>query len=175
MGKPTNTEHRETLHGADIAQAIRVIDDSTAKEIQQNLQESRQWGYVPVTSEEKAHHRALNRKLGLLLLSFCAVIYIFNGLDRSNLRNAETNGFTADLGIPASTVNTASSLFFATYVPLAPLSTSIGKRVGQTTWLGIISVGWGALTLGHAFIKTETQLIVLRLFIGLFDAACTRR
>lgn len=55
-------------------------------------------------------------------------------------------------------------------MPLQPVSAAIGKKVGQSYWLGIIGVGWGALTVAHAFIKTETQLIVMRLLIGLFEA-----
>lgn len=155
---------------ADVVQAMQVVDDSAAKEIEQTLQQSRQGGYLPSAAEKKAQHRALNRKLDVFLVPFCALIYLFNGLDRSNLGNAQTNGFTSDLGIPASAVNTATSLFFATYVPLQPVSAAIGKKVGQSYWLGIIGVGWGALTVAHAFIKTETQLIVLRLLIGVFEA-----
>jgi MFS family permease len=170
MSKSNNVEHLETLQASDIVQAKQVIDDTAAREIERTLQQSRQGGYLPATAEEKAQHRALNRKLDLFLVPFCALFYLFNGLDRSNLGNAQTNGFTSDLGIPASAVNTGTSLFFATYVPLQPLSAAIGKKVGQTYWLGIIGIGWGILTLAHAFIKTETQLIVVRLLMGVFES-----
>ncbi|KAJ6102308.1 MFS general substrate transporter [Penicillium sp. IBT 16267x] len=146
------------------------IDTSGAKEIQQELQSSHQGGYIPISAEEKAQHRALNRKLDLYLVPFCALIYLFNGLDRSNLGNAQTNGFTADLGMPATAINTATSLFFATYVPCQPLSAALGKKVGQSYWLGIMGVGWGILTLAHAWVKTEPQLIAIRLLIGVFEA-----
>ena len=51
---------------------------------------------------------------GRIVLPFCVLIYLLNGLDRSNLGNAQTGGFTKDLGIPADTINTATSLFFCT-------------------------------------------------------------
>jgi MFS family permease len=145
-------------------------DCSGIKEIQQELQASRQGGYIPISAEEKAQHRALNRKLDLYLVPFCALIYLFNGLDRSNLGNAQTGGFTTDLNMPASAINTATSLFFATYVPLQPVSASLGKKVGQSYWLGIIGLGWGILTFSHAWVKTEAQLIAVRLLIGVFEA-----
>lgn len=170
MGKLPPSEHLETLPAEEIVHAMQAVDDVAAKEIQTGLQQSRQGGYIPVTAEEKAQHRALNRKFDLYLIPFCALIYLFNGLDRSNLGNAETDNFSKDLGMPSSAVNFATSLFFATYVPLQPFSAAIGKKVGQSYWLGIIGVGWGLLTLGHAFIKNETQLIVLRLFIGVFES-----
>ena len=49
-------------------------------------------GYFPVTAEEKAMSRALNRKLDIFLLPFLSLLYLFNGLDRGNVGNAETEG-----------------------------------------------------------------------------------
>lgn len=49
-------------------------------------------GYYPVTTEEKAINRALNRKLDIFLLPFLSLLYLFNGLDRGNVGNAETQG-----------------------------------------------------------------------------------
>jgi len=155
--------HLESVTAAEVAKDVQAVDANEAKVIHQTLDSSQQGGYTPITAEEKAQHRNLNRKLDLFLVPFCALIYVFNGLDRSNLGNAQTDEFTNDLGMPTSAINTATSLFFATYVPLQPFSASIGKKVGQTYWLGIIGVGWGVLTLGHAFIKTESQLIAIRL------------
>lgn len=106
----SNVEHLETIPAQDVVQAMQVVDDSAAKQLEQKLQQSRQGGYLPATAEEKAQHRALSRKLDLFLVPFCALIYLFNGLDRSNLGNAQTNGFTTELGIPAEAVNTATSL-----------------------------------------------------------------
>lgn len=49
-------------------------------------------GHVPVTNEEKALSRAINRKLDITLLPFLSLLYLFNGLDRGNVGNAETQG-----------------------------------------------------------------------------------
>jgi hypothetical protein len=46
-------------------------------------------GYVPVSA---AKDRALNRKLDIALLPFLSLLYLFNGLDRGNVGNAETQG-----------------------------------------------------------------------------------
>jgi MFS family permease len=162
--------HLESVKPDDLAHDLATVDDAAAKELQRTLAASRQGGYIPINAEEKAQHRALNRKLDLYMVPFLALIYLFNGLDRSNLGNAQTGGFTSDLGMPASAINTATSLFFATYVPLQPFSAALGKKVGQSYWLGIIGLGWGVLTLGHAFVKTESQLIAIRLLIGVCEA-----
>jgi hypothetical protein len=52
-------------------------------------------GYFPVTTEEKALSRALNLKLDLYLLPFLSLLYLFNGLDRGNVGNAQTQGQTS--------------------------------------------------------------------------------
>lgn len=155
---------------AQVAQVLQQVNEKEAEDIQQSLQRSRQGGYIPLTSEERAHHRALNRKFDFLVLPFCVAVYLFNGLDRSNIGNAATNGFTTDLHMPADAINTATTLFFCTFVPLQPVSAAIGKRIGQANWLAFIAFGWGILTLSHAFIKTEQQLIAVRLLIGVFEA-----
>ncbi len=49
-------------------------------------------GYFAVTGEEKAMSRALNRKLDIFLLPFLSLLYLFNGLDRGNVGNAQTQG-----------------------------------------------------------------------------------
>lgn len=49
-------------------------------------------------SEEEAligdvlRSRRVNRKIDLALLPFLSTLYLFNGLDRSNIGNAETQG-----------------------------------------------------------------------------------
>ena len=54
-------------------------------------------GHIPVTVEEKALSRALNRKLDIALLPFLSLLYLFNGLDRGNVGNAETQGMSTGL------------------------------------------------------------------------------
>ena len=49
-------------------------------------------GHVPVTPAEKAVSRALNTKLDVFLLPMLSFLYLFNGLDRGNVGNAETQG-----------------------------------------------------------------------------------
>jgi hypothetical protein len=79
--KPTSsvhTEHAGHLKDAGIAQPAR----------QENLPD----GYYPQTDEEKHLSRSLNRKLDLFLLPFLSLLYLFNGLDRGNVGNAQTQG-----------------------------------------------------------------------------------
>jgi hypothetical protein len=44
------------------------------------------------TQEYEAVSWRLNRKMDIFLLPFLSILYLFNGLDRSNIGNAETQG-----------------------------------------------------------------------------------
>jgi len=44
---------------------------------------------LPVSAQKK---RTVNRKLDAGLLPLLSLLYLFNGLDRSNVGNAETQG-----------------------------------------------------------------------------------
>lgn len=94
---------------------------------------------------------------------------MFNQLDRTNLGNAETAGFTEDLHLPNDAVNTAVSLFYITYLPFIPLASALGRRFGPHRFMGVTLVCWGIITIAHAFVKTDAQLIALRLLMGLAE------
>lgn len=113
MEKPS---HAETVGHTEHVNALDLKEDAKEDvvQLQSALEHSKLGGYFPLTPEEKHRHRALNRKFDLFVLPFCVMVYLLNGLDRSNLGNAQTNGFTTDLGMPATAVNTATSLFFCT-------------------------------------------------------------
>ncbi len=81
MAEKQGLDHLET--------GISPVDDLRSKE---NVPA----GHVPVTQEEKTLSRALNRKLDTFLLPFLSLLYLFNGLDRGNVGNAETQGASND-------------------------------------------------------------------------------
>jgi hypothetical protein len=97
-------------------------------------------GYIPDTTEEKALSRSLNLKLDSFLLPFLSLLYLFNGLDRGNVGNAETQGFTDDIGAKADDLNLAVSLFFTTFVVFQPFSSAVGWWVGPKWWIPFIMV-----------------------------------
>jgi len=82
----------------------------------------------------------------------------------------QTVNFTHDIGIPATAVNNAVSLFFITFIVFQPISAGIGKIVGAKYWIAFIMTGWGVFTMAHAWVKSEGMLIAFRLMIGVFEA-----
>ncbi|MDI1492718.1 MAG: hypothetical protein OHK93_004500 [Ramalina farinacea] len=134
---------QETLDDASAGKIAQehdhIVDDVDADGLKRELETSHQDGYAATLTEERSQQLALNRNLDIDLLPSCVLINLCNGLDRSNLGN----DFTIDLDIWPNAFNTATSLFFAAYVPLQPVSAAIVKKVGQPLFLGIIGLGWG--------------------------------
>ncbi|KAJ4985597.1 major facilitator superfamily transporter [Stagonosporopsis vannaccii] len=114
--------------------------------------------------------RRVNRKIDTALLPFLSTLYLFNGLDRSNVGNAETQGFSTEMGATPDDLNLAVSLFFITFVLLQPPSAAMGRWLGAKHWITIMMLGWGTFTLAHAFIRGKASLIAIRLMVGAFEA-----
>jgi hypothetical protein len=108
--------------------------------------------------EEQASSRRLNRKMDIALLPFLSLLYLFNGLDRSNIGNVETQGrrkigvkraaisanveigFSRDIGATPDDLNLAVSLFFVPFVLLQPASAAVGRWLGARHWITIMMV-----------------------------------
>lgn len=49
-------------------------------------------GFVPSSPEEAELSRRVNRKMDFAMLPLLSLVYLFNGLDKGNIGNAETQG-----------------------------------------------------------------------------------
>lgn len=135
----------------------------------------------PKDSELQEHdakaHRRLRRKIDVRLIPLCAWLYLLNYLDRSNIGNAKIlNSETGDsllqvLHMDSQKYSIAITLFAVAYSAFDIPSNWILKHyVRPSRWLGLLCFGWGALTLGFAFLHTYAGALVLRVFIGMFEA-----
>ena len=127
--------------------------------------------------EDPERSKRLRLKVDLRFLPLCAFIYLLNYLDRGNIgaakiMNEETKDDILDAtGTTTYGYSTAVSLFSLAYATFEIPSNWIMKRfVRPSLWLGFLLFGWGALTLGFTGVQTYPQIVVLRFFIGVFEA-----
>ena len=112
----------------------------------------------------------VRRKLDYILLPFLAILFLLNSLDKSNIGNAETAGFTKDTGLAASDLNFALAFFFAFFVALQPVGAALGRRYGMARWVpGCMSL-WGLCTILHIWVRKRWELVVLRVAIASLEA-----
>jgi len=127
--------------------------------------------------EDPQRTKRLRLKVDLKFLPLCAFIYLLNYLDRGNIgaakiMNEETNDdILSATGTTTYGYSTAVSLFSLAYATFEIPSNWIMKRfVRPSLWLSFLLFGWGALTLGFTGVQTYAQIVILRFFIGVFEA-----
>lgn len=75
-----------------------------------------------------------------------------------------------DLKLSSNEYSIALVVFFVTYVAFEPPSNMILVRWKPSLYLPTIMAIWGALTCVMAAIQDFNHLVVLRIFVGVFEA-----
>ncbi|KAK3726074.1 hypothetical protein LTR37_000222 [Vermiconidia calcicola] len=125
---------------------------------------------IGLRTHGSALDRRTKRKLDWILLPFLAVLFLLNSLDKSNVGNAETAGFTRDAGLQPEDLNTSMAFFFAFFVVLQPVGAALGRKFGMHRFVPACMSLWGVCTLLHMWIQTKTQLILLRIAIACLES-----
>ncbi|KAI0166961.1 MFS general substrate transporter [Hypoxylon sp. FL1284] len=112
---------------------------------------------------------AVRRKLDWQLVPTVTVLYLLCFLDRINIGNARIQGMEQELDLYGYRFNIATSIFYIVYLTIEVPSNIILKRVGPRFYLPGLVVGFGAVSLGTAFVKTFAQLCVVRALLGIFE------
>lgn len=110
------------------------------------------------------------RKLDFILLPFLALLFLLNSLDKSNIGNAETAGFTRDAGLSPNDLNISMACFFAFFVALQPVGAALGRKFGMARWVPTCMSFWGLSTILHIWVRRRWQLICLRVTIATLEA-----
>lgn len=121
--------------------------------------------------------RRVTRKIDMRLVPLCAFVYLVNYLDRSNIGNGKIlNQETGDsllqrTGMTSVGYSITLTIFGIAYSVFDIPANFIMKRyVRPSYWLGFLMFSWGVLTLGFAFVQNYASVVVLRFFVGVFEA-----
>ena len=71
-----------------------IGNDGDAQKVEEHLdvKNDAPAGHVAETAEERAINRRINLKMDVAMLPLLSLCYLFSGLDRGNIGNAETQG-----------------------------------------------------------------------------------
>ncbi|KAF9884622.1 hypothetical protein FE257_001444 [Aspergillus nanangensis] len=129
--------------------------------------------YAAVTDEEKALDRRVNLKLDVFLLAILAVGFILLGIDKTNVGFVATSSFIEDANLKPDDIPNSLSLFSATYVPLQPISSMIGRLVGPKWWIATLMLVWGSICIAHIAVNNSRTFLALRLLLGVGESGFT--
>ena len=119
------------------------------------------------TPEEQ---RKIIWRIDVRLVLTLGFLYCVSLMDRTNTGIAVVAGMGVDLKFLGSRYSIIVLVFFLTYVLLQPAATVVLRKIGPRLFLPTITVLWGATMMGMGFVKTWTQLIPLRLLLGIWEA-----
>lgn len=110
------------------------------------------------------------RILDFRLLPMLSLMYFFNSMDRSNLSNAYSDGFTIDMNFKGEEYSLLLLLF---YIPNAFCDLPINimtKKFGARIILPTIMLIWGGLSMIQAGCVNFGGMLAVRLLIGAAEA-----
>jgi MFS family permease len=74
-----------------------------------------------------------------------------------------------DLDLKGVKFNWALTVFYIIYIFVEVPSNIVLKRVGARLWIPFLVVGFGAVSVGTAFVKNFNELMVVRAFLGFVE------
>ncbi|EMD88736.1 hypothetical protein COCC4DRAFT_81162 [Bipolaris maydis ATCC 48331] len=128
------------------------------------IEVSEDFTWIP--EEEKQ----LVKKIDSFLLPTMWLMYLLSYMDRTNIGNAKIAGMADDLGLTSNQYSIALVVFFVTYVAFEPPSNMLLVRLKPSVYLPVIMAIWGALTCVMGAIHDFKHLVVLRIFVGVFES-----
>ncbi|KAK0963049.1 hypothetical protein LTR91_019176 [Friedmanniomyces endolithicus] len=110
-------------------------------------------------------------RIDVRLVLTLGFMYCVSLMDRTNLGIAAVAGMSVDLGLGiGARYSLITCIFFISYVLLQPPATVILRKVGPAKFLPTITVLWGMTMMCFGFLTVWTQMMPLRVVLGIFEA-----
>ncbi|KAL4949480.1 major facilitator superfamily domain-containing protein [Aspergillus filifer] len=109
------------------------------------------------------------RKLDWNLIPLLGFLYMLSYIDRGNVGNAYTAGMGEEWGITSNEYSWIITAYYIAYIAFHWFIL-LWKVVSLPTWVALMVFGWGAASILQAATSNLAGMLVLRCFIGLFEA-----
>ncbi|EME78243.1 uncharacterized protein MYCFIDRAFT_144316, partial [Pseudocercospora fijiensis CIRAD86] len=116
--------------------------------------------------------KAVIRKLDLKMALYVAFLYMMSFLDRSNLGNANVAGLSADLKLTDDQFQWLITAFYIAYIAFEWM-TLCYKFFRPHVFISCCVAAWGIIASLQSLVSNFKFLIVLRIFLGIGEAAFT--
>jgi MFS family permease len=108
-------------------------------------------------------------KITLRLMPYLALLWCLAWIDRVNIGFAKLT-MLDDLKFSEAVYGLGAGMFFLGYFIFEVPSNLLLKKIGARKTLMRITIGWGAVCIGMAFVSTPFQFYVMRFLLGAFEA-----
>ncbi|PHH66940.1 hypothetical protein CDD81_5292 [Ophiocordyceps australis] len=118
-----------------------------------------------------AEQRKIIRRVDVRVVVQLACLYIISLLDRVNISTAAIAGLNQELGLQiGARFSIILAMFFIPYIIFQPLGSVLTRKLGPRWFLSSITLAWGAVMVGNAFVNNWQSMAGLRVLIGFFEA-----
>lgn len=123
-------------------------------------------GYV-VEDGDFERERRLRRKVDLRLCSIAGILCSLNLLDSGVISSASVTSMISDLDLTGNRYSVSIFIFTIASIAFQLPSTIAVRTFGPRRWFAFITVSFGLITIGTAFIHTWKEMIALRILLGM--------
>ncbi|OBT74363.1 hypothetical protein VF21_06798 [Pseudogymnoascus sp. 05NY08] len=145
--------------------AVKLIkDDGGSSDDVQNIEDAT----TPTDLNPKADKKLL-RRLDLHVLPWLCLLYALSLFDRNSISTAKIVGLVDDLKLLGNHYSVALLSFFPTYILIELPANTLIRKFGPKRMLTCMILCWGTVAMCFGFVNTFTQLIALRVLLGIFE------
>lgn len=110
-------------------------------------------------------------KVDFHVFPMLCVVFGLALLDRTNISAGYIAGLDKDIGLAVGNrYSIALLVFFIGYAIFEFPSNYIIRRIGARYWLSGLVIAWGFVVMGMGFVREWQGFVVLRAFLGIFEA-----
>ncbi|KAF5705770.1 high-affinity nicotinic acid transporter [Fusarium mundagurra] len=113
--------------------------------------------------------RRIRRAFDRRVMPVVCCLYVLSYLDRGNIGNAKTAGAQEALNLSSDDWAWVLNSFYIAYI-LFEWTTMLWKIFPAHIYVSILCVCWGTAAMCSGSVHNMTQLIVTRIFLGIFEA-----
>jgi MFS family permease len=155
---------KDYLEDNDLSDAESMDSDASPK--RRSLDRSNTDSKAYTAEEEKAVIRKFDRKL----VMFLGFLYMLSFLDRSNIGNARIAGLETDLNLSGAQYDWLLTGFYLTYIGFEWMIL-LYKILPAHVYISLCVLSWGLVASLQSLTTSFTQLLILRGFLGITEAA----
>ncbi|KAL8404736.1 hypothetical protein RB594_009560 [Gaeumannomyces avenae] len=126
---------------------------------------------APIDIDESTNKR-LKRMIDMRVLSVMVVTYLIQSLDKGTMSYASIMGIIEDTKLQGQEYSWLTTIIYVVILCVEYPENYILTRVPIAKWLGLNILLWGVTLALHAMSRNFTTLIILRGFLGAFEAVC---
>ncbi|KAF7189398.1 High-affinity nicotinic acid transporter [Pseudocercospora fuligena] len=125
---------------------------------------------VPITIFNEKEQRRIIWHIDRRVVAVLGAMYAVSLIDRFTTGVALITGMGVDLELKGSRYNMINAMFFVPYVLFQLPATVLLRKIGARYFLSITTFLWGATTICCGFVSSWTDLMALRMCLGLWEA-----